>query len=60
MARKRTKIQDHLNITGSTHSDCLKSLCCPCCVLVQQDKEIQEYQEQLMNGYQQNEEMLHI
>jgi hypothetical protein len=28
--------------------------------LVQQDKEIGEYQERLMNGYQPNEEMLQV
>jgi hypothetical protein len=56
--KKRHMIRKRLQILGSVYGDCLGSFCCPCCVLVQQEREVQKYQEEMRNqGYQLNEYM---
>lgn len=36
---KRRSIRKHFHIKGSGYRDCMALLCCPCCVLVQQEKQ---------------------
>lgn len=38
---KRGEIRKRFNIEGSGCSDCFSSYCCPCCTLIQNDKEIE-------------------
>ena len=38
----RRKIRAKYNIDGGTCTDCLASLCCSCCALVQEDKEVKK------------------
>jgi hypothetical protein len=51
-------IRKQLGIIGSVYGDCLSSFYCPCCVLVQQEREIQKHQDEThYEGYQLNEHM---
>ncbi|KKK18037.1 hypothetical protein ARAM_000765 [Aspergillus rambellii] len=37
---KRAELREKFGIRGSVGEDCILSCCCPCCVLVQQEKEL--------------------
>lgn len=34
-----------LDLNGNGCTDCLASFCCPCCQLIQEDREAQDWQE---------------
>jgi Cys-rich protein (TIGR01571 family) len=38
---KRTEIRERFGIRGSGSGDCCTAYWCPCCVLIQQEKEVQ-------------------
>jgi len=37
---KRQEIREKFGIEGSGGSDCFTAYCCPCCALIQQEKEV--------------------
>ncbi|BAE60615.1 unnamed protein product [Aspergillus oryzae RIB40] len=49
---RRGEIRQRFGIEGSGVSDCCSSYWCPCCVIVQQEKEIEAQSERLQTGYQ--------
>lgn len=53
---KRTEMRQAYNIKGSAAWDCLASCCCPCCTIMQMDKEVVSRQAQgaaaMQQGYQ--------
>ena len=50
MAMQRKEVRDRLNLEGNCLSDLAISCCCGCCSLVQQDKEVENRQAQLVGG----------
>ncbi|KAF9890356.1 hypothetical protein FE257_006023 [Aspergillus nanangensis] len=49
---KRGEMRKRFNIEGSGFSDCMSSYCCPCCVLVQHEKEVEAQASRHTTGYQ--------
>ena len=57
---KRGDMRDRYGIQGSSVEDCLGAMCCPCCGLVQEEKEsLIRTQEAPAQGYQMNPAMHH-
>jgi len=52
----RAKLRRKYGMDGSTAKDFVVSFCCPCCALVQMDKEAMQRAE-MQGGYQRTEEM---
>jgi PLAC8 family len=46
---KRKEIRGQFLLKGDEVEDCLLSGCCPCCSLIQQEKEVLERQQALAN-----------
>ncbi|TWU72636.1 hypothetical protein ED733_000703 [Metarhizium rileyi] len=62
MAMQRMNIRDKYNLRGSCLEDILASCCCHCCSLIQQDKEAEHREQQLLASgvqqpYQSNSQM---
>ncbi|KAG2415119.1 hypothetical protein HFD88_006310 [Aspergillus terreus] len=50
---KRGEIRKRFNIEGSGAGDCFSSYCCPCCTLVQNEKEVEFQSTRIQqSGYQ--------
>lgn len=54
MMMKRRDLREKFGIKGSVGEDCILSCCCPCCTLVQQEKELdaQASRFQAASGYE--------
>jgi len=53
---QRKKIREQYGLSGSSCGDCLRHLCCPCCSLIQEGKEVIERSKN-PSGYQPSEGM---
>ena len=42
---QRGEIRERLRLNGNGCSDCLVSWCCACCALVQEEREVQDFQQ---------------
>ncbi|KAJ5526582.1 cell number regulator 11 [Penicillium frequentans] len=49
---KRREIRRHFGIGGSSCNDCILACACPCCLLMQQEKEVEAQYVRLQSGYQ--------
>ncbi|KAJ5627761.1 hypothetical protein N7490_009989 [Penicillium lividum] len=49
---KRRQIRERFGIKGSSCNDCMMACFCPCCLLVQQEKELEAQCLLLESGYQ--------
>jgi hypothetical protein len=49
---KRGEIRRRFGIEGSGCGDCASAYCCPCCVLVQHEKELEVQSTRVQTGYQ--------
>ncbi|KAI9932027.1 hypothetical protein ASPWEDRAFT_40158 [Aspergillus wentii DTO 134E9] len=49
---KRGELRKRFGIEGSGLQDCFESYCCPCCTLVQQEKEVEARSNNPQGGYQ--------
>lgn len=54
---KRGEMRERYGIEGSCCGDCMRSWCCPCCGLVQEEKEAQRRTVPEAQGYQQPQGM---
>ncbi|RHZ62292.1 PLAC8 family protein [Aspergillus thermomutatus] len=54
---KRGELRERFGIQGSAFEDCWQSYCCPCCTLVQNEKEVEARSNNLQVGYQAPSEM---
>ncbi|KAM0335512.1 hypothetical protein ACHAQA_000560 [Verticillium albo-atrum] len=59
---KRGEIRERFNIKGSGLGDCCTTYWCPCCALIQQDKEVQQRLTAgpIVQGYQSNKEGMNM
>lgn len=55
---KRQEIREKYGIKGSGGSDCFEAYCCPCCSLIQQEKEVERRSQAgpVVQGYQAQKE----
>ncbi|GFF65859.1 cell number regulator 11 [Aspergillus lentulus] len=49
---KRGQLRQRFGIQGSTFQDCWQSCLCPCCTLVQNEKEVEARSNNIQVGYQ--------
>lgn len=54
---KRRAIRQRFGIGGSSFNDCVAACFCPCCLLVQQEKEVEAQYTRLQLGYEAPEAM---
>jgi len=54
---KRGEMRERFGIEGSCLGDCVRSYCCPCCGLVQEEKEAQLRINAAAQAYQPPQEM---
>ncbi|KAH6665340.1 PLAC8 family protein [Plectosphaerella plurivora] len=59
---KRGEIRERFGIKGGGAGDCCTAYWCPCCALIQQEKEVKQRQESgpIAQGYQPNKEGMHM